>query len=304
MASITRTSFSTGDIPSASEWNTQFDTVYNRVNTYDDGTGTIDVTSLTAGNLTFSGNSAGTSTGNFEFTALVQKKVTSGITASTTQTQGQGALTSDINEISTCANHKDTVTLPAAVAGQSVTVVNKGANILQIFPASGDDLGNGADTSMYIAVGELVTFKAYDSTNYVPVFTSMKWTSFTPTVVSCGTVSNNAAYYSKEGDTMHIHGAFTSGTCTATEFQIPLPDGWQIDSNYSSIAPTNVGRLDMDTSTRQYALMLATASDTFVNGGTISATADTNRLVPANGSSLIFNSTDCTYRFSVRVTAS
>ena len=32
MALITRTSFSTGDVPSTAEWNTQFDTAYNLLN--------------------------------------------------------------------------------------------------------------------------------------------------------------------------------------------------------------------------------------------------------------------------------
>jgi hypothetical protein len=101
----------------------------------------------------------------------LKRTVTAGITASTTQTQGQGALTSDINEISTCANDDDTVTLPTAVTGMFVSVVNNGANRLQVFPASSDDLGNGADTATTISAGGRKSFFCYDATNWVPVVT-------------------------------------------------------------------------------------------------------------------------------------
>ena len=96
-------------------------------------------------------------------------RTTAGITASTTQTQGNGALTAEINEISVCANANDTVTLPAAVAGLSALVINNGAQTLQVFPASGDNLGAGADTATTIATTSRKLFVAFDSTNWEPV---------------------------------------------------------------------------------------------------------------------------------------
>lgn len=92
--------------------------------------------------------------------------VTAGITASVTQSQGNGALVSDINEVSTVANTDDTVTLPSAVSGRKVTIINNGANTLQIFPASGDDLGAGADTSTQLEINETVEFVAFDGTTW------------------------------------------------------------------------------------------------------------------------------------------
>ena len=91
------------------------------------------------------------------------------ITASTTQTQGQGALTGDINEISVCANANDTVTLPIALAGKSCLVINNGAQTLQVFPASGDNLGAGADTATTIATTSRKLFVAFNSTDWEPV---------------------------------------------------------------------------------------------------------------------------------------
>ena len=97
---------------------------------------------------------------------LIQRDVNAGLTASVTQTQGNGALTADVNEIATVANTNDTVTLPTAVAGLKIVIINNGANTLQIFPASGDNLGSGADTATTLANGSNVVFVAFDATNW------------------------------------------------------------------------------------------------------------------------------------------
>lgn len=94
------------------------------------------------------------------------KSVTAGITASTSQSQGNGVLTSDVNEIDVVGSTDDTVTLPSALAGLEVTVINNGGNTLQIFPASGDDLGAGVNLSQQLEPNESVEYIAYDSTNW------------------------------------------------------------------------------------------------------------------------------------------
>lgn len=98
---------------------------------------------------------------------ILERETLAGITASTTQTQGQGALLDDINEVSTVANANDTVTLPVAGAGRKITIINNGVNTLRIFPASGDDLGAGVDTATTLAAGSNTTFSAYNATNWV-----------------------------------------------------------------------------------------------------------------------------------------
>lgn len=110
---------------------------------------------------------AATFNGSLTINSNLMQSVEAGITASTTQTQGEGPLTKDINEISTCANSNDTVTLPSAVAGMSVLVINNGANTAQIFPASGDNLGAGVDSSTTLSTGASQRFTAYDATNWV-----------------------------------------------------------------------------------------------------------------------------------------
>jgi hypothetical protein len=91
------------------------------------------------------------------------------VTASTTQTQGQGAITAEIVNVSVCANANDTVTLPTAKAGIRCYIFNNGAQTLQIFPASGDNLGAGVDTAKTLAAGKQALFIAYDATNWQPV---------------------------------------------------------------------------------------------------------------------------------------
>lgn len=103
---------------------------------------------------------------SFTSTAFFQRSVTASITASTTQTQGQGALTTEVNNVATCANANDTVTLPAAVAGRNCVIFNNGAQTLQIFPASGDDLGAGVNTATTLAAGSNRRYVAYDATNW------------------------------------------------------------------------------------------------------------------------------------------
>ena len=49
-----------------------------------------------------------------------------GLTASTTQTQGNGTLTANINEVSTVANSNDTITLQTAKQGLEVSIINNG----------------------------------------------------------------------------------------------------------------------------------------------------------------------------------
>lgn len=100
------------------------------------------------------------------FSELIKYSVDATVTASTTQSQGERPLTKEINNISVCANDNDVVTLPVAVPGYRVTVINSSAKILQIFPASGDDLGAGVNTSTTLAAGQKRLFESYDTTNY------------------------------------------------------------------------------------------------------------------------------------------
>ncbi len=64
-------------------------------------------------------------------------QVSAAITAGT-NAQGQGALTADLNIITTAASNPSGVTLPTVTAGgRTVRVINKGANPIAVYPATG-----------------------------------------------------------------------------------------------------------------------------------------------------------------------
>jgi len=97
-----------------------------------------------------------------------------GITASTTQTQGQAPLTKVLNEILFCANDNDVVTLPVAFKGKTVTLLNASSNILQYFPASGDNLGEGTDISTTLASDSNVEYNCPADTVWIKQTTKKK----------------------------------------------------------------------------------------------------------------------------------
>lgn len=100
-------------------------------------------------------------------TGLLTRSTTAGITAFAGGGQASAtALTTDINEVSTVATAADSVKLPSAAAGYSVTIINNGANACDVFPASGDNLGAGIDTAASLAAGAKITYDCYDTTNW------------------------------------------------------------------------------------------------------------------------------------------
>ena len=102
-----------------------------------------------------------------ESTGVLQlSQVTAGITADVGSAQGDGVLTSSYNEISVCVNIGDAVTLPLAIAGYKVTIINNGAQSCDVFPANGNDCGGGVNTAVALAAGSNITYFAFDATNW------------------------------------------------------------------------------------------------------------------------------------------
>lgn len=71
----------------------------------------------------------------------------------------------------------------------------------------------------------------YDGTNYVWQSLDTNPTSYTPTIVGCGTVSSASAFYSRQGAFVYIYGSFTAGTPTATTMTISLPANHTINTS-------------------------------------------------------------------------
>lgn len=101
------------------------------------------------------------------FSGLVKRSVSAAITATSPGVQGDNILVSDINEVSVVGTAADAVTLPSAVAGMEIFIINNdGADALEIWPYSGDDLGAGHNTATSLIAGSNITFVAYDSDHW------------------------------------------------------------------------------------------------------------------------------------------
>lgn len=90
---------------------------------------------------------------------LRTENIRAALTADVGSVQGGTPLISSNNIISVCANAGDAVTLPGTFAfGTVVKIKNNGALSCDVFPASGDDLGAGANTAAALAAGASITY--------------------------------------------------------------------------------------------------------------------------------------------------
>lgn len=83
------------------------------------------------------------------------------VTASVTQTQAGGVpITRAITRVTTVGTAADAVTLPAAIAGRSLVVINAAAaNAMGVFPAVGDAINAlSANAVLSVAANKTVVF--------------------------------------------------------------------------------------------------------------------------------------------------
>ena len=105
--------------------------------------------------------------GQTPITGILKHSVTVGQTANTGSAQGGNVIATEFYEIAVCANPGDAVTLPTAVAGQLVIVVNNGAQSADVFPASGDKIDGGSvNVAFALASGANALFICQDGTDW------------------------------------------------------------------------------------------------------------------------------------------
>ena len=153
-------------------WNSSLTQWYSSINEVQNlaaaaVTGTLPVANGGTGVTTSTGSgSVVLGTGPTLTNPVINYPTSPGVTAGT-NAQGQGALTSDLNIITTAAANPSGVTLPTAVAGRVITVVNKGANPLAIFPATGAAIDAlAANASIALPVGGMIVFDAASATQW------------------------------------------------------------------------------------------------------------------------------------------
>ena len=98
---------------------------------------------------------------------LVSLLSTNGTVTGGTNAQGQGAITTDQATVTSTPNNPSGVTLPTAVAGRRITVVNRGTNPISIYPATGAQIGALAvNLPVTLAVGQVAEFFARTATQW------------------------------------------------------------------------------------------------------------------------------------------
>lgn len=117
-------------------------------------------TGTTSTNLVFSTSPSLTTPALSAATVSTSAGVTAG-----TNSQGQGALTSDYNVITTTASNPSGVTLPTATAGRKVIVVNKGTNTVNVYPVLGGTIDAlSINASIALPVNGVLEFNAASAT--------------------------------------------------------------------------------------------------------------------------------------------
>ncbi len=96
------------------------------------------------------------------YTTLLKEGLTTGITAFAGGGQASAtALTTSVNNVTVCATNLDSVKLPAAATGLTVTVKNSGTALLAVFPATSDSIDALAiNLAIRVYPGSVVTFRA------------------------------------------------------------------------------------------------------------------------------------------------
>lgn len=154
------------------------------------------------------------------------------ITASTTQTQGQQPLTANNNIISTVANANDVVTLASVDLATFQRIINLGANILQIFPASGDDLGNGVDNSITLNPNDAAAFIGIDNTTWQNLATRDISCKVTKSAAQTTSNSTNTVitWNQEDYDTDNMHDIVTNNSRitikTAGKYSVHCQAAW------------------------------------------------------------------------------
>ena len=144
-----------------------------------------------------------------------------------TNAQGQGLIVSDYNIITTAASNPSGVTLPTATTGRRIVVVNKGANTINIYPATGASIDAlSANASIALPTNNVMIFNAASTTLWYSSFNlytsattaagvtrfSAGTTGFSPTSLQQGDITLSGSLAVSNGGTGATSNTGTAGS--------------------------------------------------------------------------------------------
>ena len=170
--------------------------------------------------------------GQTPISGILQHSVTVGQTANTGSIQGNNPIITEFYEISVCANPGDSCTLPVAVAGQLVIVVNNGAQSADVFPASGDKIDGGSvNVAFALASGANALFICQDGTDWDSLgggfFTPSSTTALSAKTIDLGgnTLTGSLAEFNTALQSESFVSLSGSETLTSKTLTSPVIDG-------------------------------------------------------------------------------
>lgn len=121
-----------------------------------------------------------TATQTLQNKTLDNPAITNGVTHEVATAAAAGTVQGDATALAgaviydvTAADGTKGVKLPAAATGKKVVVYNNSASNLKIYPASGDDINDGAtDASVTLAAKTWATFEALDAVTWAAIYSA------------------------------------------------------------------------------------------------------------------------------------
>lgn len=149
---------------------------------------------------------------------------------------------------------------------------------------------SGTTDDIYIDACEFTEFKPNVVAN------ESDTVDYTPTYTGFGTVTVSDVQYSYSGDKVIIHGRFTSGTPTATEARVSLPNNLSVKSNITSTQSAGKWARSSSTSGQEKAgEVLILGGQSYIRFSTTHFDASQNPLSPRNGDGIVIAGEDISF---------
>ena len=108
-----------------------------------------------------------------------------------TNAQGQAALVNDFNVITNAAFTQSGVTLPTATVGRKIIIINKGANVVNVYPATSAYIDAQAiNNSVPLLSGSGIEFNAETTTQW---YSTLNYAGLAPTALPLANLASQSA---------------------------------------------------------------------------------------------------------------